>query len=69
MPKIRTHKGLKKRIKISATGKVMRHRPGTSHLAPGKTQKRIRRLRKSALVHTTDLNRIRKYVYVIRKGK
>lgn len=58
MPKMRSHSGTKKRFKISGTGKVMRGRPGTSHLAPGKTQKRIRHLRKEGTVSGSDLKRI-----------
>lgn len=58
MPKMRSHSGTKKRFKISGTGKVMRGRPGTSHLAPGKTQKRIRHLRKTGQVCSADLGRI-----------
>lgn len=69
MPKMRTHKGLKKRIKITSTGKVMRRRPGTSHLAPGKTQKRIRHLRKGTLVSNADLKRIKQAVAVIKKSQ
>jgi large subunit ribosomal protein L35 len=45
MPKQKTHKGTKKRFKVTATGKV-KHRPaGTSHLAFRKSSKRKRRLR------------------------
>jgi len=62
MPKMKTHSGTKKRIKITASGLVQRERPGTSHLAPGKTQKRIRRLRKSTVVSNADLGRIRQMV-------
>jgi large subunit ribosomal protein L35 len=62
MPKMRTHSGTKKRFKISGTGLVMRGRPGTSHLAPGKTQKRIRHLRKKSTVSTADLGRIRQQI-------
>ncbi|MCK9470759.1 MAG: 50S ribosomal protein L35 [Bacilli bacterium] len=60
MPKMRSHSGSKKRFKITATGKVMRGRPGTSHLAPGKTQKRIRHLRKAGTVSAADIKRIKK---------
>jgi len=62
MPKMKTHSGLKKRVKVTGTGKVMRQRPGTSHLAPGKTQKRIRHLRKSTLVAKGDLKRIKQQI-------
>ena len=45
MPKQKTHKGTKKRFRLSAKGKI-KHRPaGTSHLAARKDQKRIRQLR------------------------
>lgn len=59
MPKMKSHSGTKKRFKITSTGKVMRGRPGTSHLAPGKTQKRIRHLRKGAAVSASDIKRIK----------
>ena len=62
MPKMRSHSGTKKRLKITASGKVLRGQPGTSHLAPGKTQKQTRHLRKEAAVCTSDLRRIRQQV-------
>ncbi|MFA6661931.1 MAG: 50S ribosomal protein L35 [Bacilli bacterium] len=62
MPKMKSHKGTKKRFKITGTGKIKRWRPGTSHLAPGKTQKRVRQLRKSGGVSTSDLKRIRQQI-------
>ena len=62
MPKMKTHSSSKKRFRISGTGKVMRSRPGTSHLAPGKTQKRVRHLRKSSLVSHSDMKRISQMV-------
>ena len=45
MPKQKTHKGLKKRVKISATGKVMRKRSFSGHLMSGKSGNRCRSLR------------------------
>ena len=47
MPKLKTHKGMKKRFKISATGKVQHKRCGSSHLMSHKSGKRVRRLRKA----------------------
>lgn len=58
MPKMKSHSGTKKRFKVTGSGFIKRGRPGTSHLAPGKTQKRIRHLRKSATVSGSDLKRI-----------
>lgn len=45
MPKQKTHKGTKKRFRLSATGKVMHRSAGTSHLAARMSQKRKRNLR------------------------
>ena len=60
MPKLKTHKGMKKRFKISATGKVSHKRCGSSHLMSHKSGKRVRRLRKStALKVTAEAHRIR----------
>jgi len=42
----KTHKGLQKRLKKTGTGKLMRRRPGVSHLMSGKSGKRKRRLRR-----------------------
>jgi large subunit ribosomal protein L35 len=45
MPKMKTHKGTKKRFRLTATGKVKHRRAGTSHLAQRKTHKQKRNLR------------------------
>lgn len=46
MPKLKTHKGVKKRFQITATGKVKRRKAGKSHLLSHKTSKRKRHLRR-----------------------
>lgn len=46
MPKLKPHKGLKKRVKITANGKVKRPKAGKSHLMSGKSGRRKQRLRK-----------------------
>jgi len=46
MPKLKTHKGVKKRVKITARGKVKRSRAGKGHLLSGKTGRRKERLKK-----------------------
>ncbi|WP_153556423.1 50S ribosomal protein L35 [Roseimaritima sediminicola] len=43
--KMKTHKGTKKRFRLSATGKAMHRSSGTSHLAARMSQKRKRNLR------------------------
>jgi large subunit ribosomal protein L35 len=45
MPKQKTHKGTKKRFRLTGTGKVKHRSAGTSHLASRMTQKRTRHLR------------------------
>ena len=60
MPKMKTHKGMKKRFKISANGKVLHKRAGSSHLMSHKSGKQVRRLRKkAALTVTAEAKRIR----------
>ena len=36
MPKLKTHKGLKKRVTVSAKGKISRQKAGKGHLLSGK---------------------------------
>jgi len=50
MPKQKTHKGLSKRVKITASGKVKRHRSGSGHLMSSKNAKRRRRLSSTTIV-------------------
>ncbi|MDP2167383.1 MAG: 50S ribosomal protein L35 [Thermodesulfovibrionales bacterium] len=50
MPKIKTHRGAAKRFKLTGTGKIKRRKAYKSHMLTGKSAKRTRRLRKSALV-------------------
>lgn len=45
MPKQKTHKGVKKRFRLTAKGKVKHRQAGTSHLASRKTHKAKRLLR------------------------
>jgi large subunit ribosomal protein L35 len=64
MPKLKTHKGIKKRFKVSATGKVSHKRCGSSHLNSHKSGKRIRRLRKkSTLTISAEAHRLRLAVH------
>ena len=59
MPKMKTHKGAKKRFKITGTGKVMRQHASRRHLLSSKSAKRKRHMAKSAEVDTTDTARIK----------
>ncbi len=50
MPKGKTHKGLKKRVHITAKGKVVFKHPGSGHLMSCKSGDRCRRLRQPAVL-------------------
>lgn len=58
MPKMKTHRGSAKRFKRTASGKLKRYKAYKSHKTGKKSQKRIRNLRKSALVSKGDQKRI-----------
>lgn len=59
MPKIRTHRGTAKRVKVTATGKVMhRHQfSGCGHILSKKSQKRKRNFRKAQPTFAGDVKR------------
>jgi large subunit ribosomal protein L35 len=59
MPKMKTHKGTKKRFRLSSKGKVKHRQAGTSHLATRKTQKQKRNLRGTAVADKVEAKRIR----------
>jgi large subunit ribosomal protein L35 len=50
MPKIKPHKGLKKRVTITARGKLLRQMSFGSHLMSGKSGQRRRRLRRRVVL-------------------
>lgn len=58
MPKMKSRKALTKRVKVTGTGKLKRKCANMSHLAPIKSQKQKRHLRKSRLVSKSDMKRI-----------
>lgn len=59
MPKMKTHRGAAKRVKRTGSGKLKRGRAYTSHLAPRKTTKQKRHLRKAGLISKSDYKRIK----------
>ncbi len=59
MPKMKSKKALTKRIKVTGSGKVSRHHAYVSHLAPHKTHKQKRHLRKETTVSSADMKRIK----------
>ncbi|MGH7738273.1 MAG: 50S ribosomal protein L35 [Candidatus Tyrphobacter sp.] len=61
MPKIRTHRGTAKRVKVTANGKVLhRHQfDGCGHILSKKSKKRKRHFRKDQPVAPSDMRRMR----------
>jgi large subunit ribosomal protein L35 len=52
MPKMKTHKGAKKRFSVTASGKVRRLKAYKSHILTKKSAKRKRNLRRATTVKT-----------------
>jgi large subunit ribosomal protein L35 len=59
MPKQKSHKGLSKRVKVTATGKVKSHRSGGGHLMSSKNAKRRRRVSSSTIMTNKMANTAR----------
>ncbi len=59
MPKQKTHKGTKARVKITGRGKVTAMRSGKRHLNFKKSGKRIRKGRNDLVISTADAKRIK----------
>ena len=60
MTKQKTHKGTKKRFRLTASGKAKHRQSGTSHLAGRMSQKRKRNLRGTSSVAEVSARAIRK---------
>jgi large subunit ribosomal protein L35 len=55
MPKQKVHKGLKKRVKVTATGKVKHKRSGAGHLMSSKNAKHRKRVTSSTIMTDTRM--------------
>ncbi|MEO9223720.1 MAG: 50S ribosomal protein L35 [Acidimicrobiales bacterium] len=60
MPKMKTHRGAKKRFKVTGTGKLMRRKANRSHILEKKTPKRKRRLGRETELTGGDRDRMKK---------
>jgi len=58
--KRKTHRGAAKRFKVSARGKIKRGHSGKRHMTGFKKPSRMRKLRKSTLVHPADASNVKK---------
>ncbi len=60
MPKIKTHKGIAKRVKKAGTGKLKRNKAFHRHIMTKKSGKRKRNLRQDTVVDKTYQKRYKK---------
>ncbi|MCD6134344.1 MAG: 50S ribosomal protein L35 [Candidatus Omnitrophica bacterium] len=58
--KLKTKKAIKKRVKVTAHGKILRRKGGKSHLLSGKSTRRKRELRRKTLVAKANQKSIKK---------
>jgi large subunit ribosomal protein L35 len=57
--KLKTHRGARKRFKITANGKILRMHSGKRHLLGTKAARRMRRLKKLTKVSPHDAASVR----------
>lgn len=60
MPKMKSHKGAKKRFSVTGSGKIRRLKAFKSHILTKKDAKRKRRLRRATTVSTNGETRVLK---------
>jgi large subunit ribosomal protein L35 len=60
MPKMKSHKGAKKRFSVTGSGKIRRLKANKSHILTKKDAKRKRRLRRATTVSTNGETRVLK---------
>ncbi len=60
MPKMKTHKGTAKRIKVSGSGKLLRQQANRRHMLEHKPTRRTRRLDGTTAVDSRDAGRIKR---------
>ena len=58
--KVKTHRGAAKRFKITKNGKILRMHSGKRHFMNTKPANRMRRLKKLARVHQSDVHAVRR---------
>ncbi len=69
MGKMKPHKGLAKRIRISKSGKVRHRSAYHKHLSSHKSGKRLRQLRKDPTVASSETKRFEKMLFRRLRGR
>ena len=60
MPKMKSHTGMGKRVKITGKGKIVRELAGKRHLLEGKSSHVTRRMTGTVVVAKVDTPRVKK---------
>lgn len=63
MPKLKSHKGLLKRMKVTGRGKVSFHKANAGHLRSGKGGKKLRNLRRKNIAKAGDVVRLERMLH------
>lgn len=66
MPKMKTHSGMSKRVKRTASGQLKRAHAFAYHKAAAKSSKRKRSLRGTTMVSASDVRRIKQMVAYVK---
>ena len=62
MPKLKTKRSAAKRLKVTGTGKIVRHKGWKRHLLEWKPAKRKRQLGKATVIAPADVKQTRRLV-------
>ncbi|GLZ75231.1 50S ribosomal protein L35 [Actinorhabdospora filicis] len=60
MPKMKSHSGIRKRVKVTGGGKVVRQQTGRRHRMEGKSSRVTRRLEGTVVIAKADEKRVNK---------
>ena len=60
VPKMKSHTGMGKRVKVTGKGKLVREQAGKRHLLEGKSSKRTRRLALDTTISKADAKKVRR---------
>lgn len=59
VPKMKTHRGLAKRVKVTASGRLKRKRAYHSHMMSSKSRKQKRRLRSFVMMAKAEESKLK----------
>ena len=62
MPKMKTHKATAKRVRVTATGKIVHKRAGAAHMLMKKSARRKRRMAILTTLKGVDTRRIKQLI-------